>query len=58
MEFWLLCKNEEVKTSPVKGYLTSFHVNGKEEMKIKYHSQSTDGKLDTLITIYFDYYNC
>lgn len=35
MEFWLFCKNEEVKTSPVKGYLTSFHVNGKEEMKIE-----------------------
>jgi len=56
MEFQLLCKNAEVTTSPGKGYQTSFHVSGKEEMKIKHHSQSTDEKLDKLIILYFDYY--
>ena len=58
MEFQLLFENEEITTSPVKGYQTSFHVNGKEEMKIKHHNQSTDGKLDKLIILYFDYYIC
>lgn len=58
MEFQLLFENEEVTTSPVKGYQTSFHVNGKEETKIKHLSQSADGKLGKLVNLYFDYYIC